>query len=142
MIGLSRIRLYGFYFFNHLEFILFACPYRSNGMDNPSWPTDNRRLRKDFGRKKEKRITKEKEPIRDYPCLQHESLNALTLSSNKGRLEWTTVAGSSKGTIIYLGAFVQPDTICREETCAIRGCYRDISSDASFTPANTKNLSI
>lgn len=68
-------------------------------MDEASWPTDHRQLKKARtvkGRGKDKT----KEGARDYPCLEHGSLNALTLSSDNGRLKWAAIVGTSKGNIL------------------------------------------
>jgi hypothetical protein len=82
-------------------FALYTTSRRSNGMDDASWPTDNRLPKKKVRLAKGKDKDKTKEFIRDYPYLEHGSLNALTLAPGTGRLKWVAVAHTSEGDVFY-----------------------------------------
>jgi hypothetical protein len=76
-------------------------------MDEVSWPADHRQFKETGERTKGKRKTKIAETIRDYPRLEYGLVSALTLSSDKGRLEWAAIAAASGGNIVpvLLSAF-------------------------------------
>jgi hypothetical protein len=67
-----------------------------------SWPVDHRQLNNRSSQNKGKGKAGAQETVLDYPCLKLGSLNALTLFSDSGRLEWKAVAGTSSGTVFRL----------------------------------------
>ena len=71
-----------------------------------AWPSDHRQLNNKSSQNKGKGKARAQETILDYPSLKLGSLNALTLFSDSGRLEWKAVAGASSGTVFCLTLFL------------------------------------
>ena len=68
-------------------------------MNSVSWPTDHRKKSERSRSTKGKFKPTANDSETDYPCLEHGSLSALSLTSHgTGRLEWTSVSESSSGT--------------------------------------------
>lgn len=109
-------------------------------MDEASWPTDRRQLRKD-GQTKGKGKAKAVKTIRDYPYLDYGLLNALTLSPDNGRLKWSTITGTTKGNLCFSCSFAS-DIKLRKKVGARRGPCKDIPCDSSLASADAKSLSI